>query len=50
MFHVLPMEKEPLAFSRALCKRTLPVARTEMMITRGFLFAGFALGGGGDCG
>jgi hypothetical protein len=44
------MEKEPFAFSRALCSRTLPVARTETMMTRGFLLEGFAEGGGGACG
>lgn len=50
MFHVFPIEKVPFAFSRALWRRTRPVDRTEMMMARAFLFAGFPFGGGGDCG
>jgi hypothetical protein len=46
----LPMEKVPLAFSRALCSFTLPVFLTEIMMTRPFLFEAEAVGGGGDCG
>ena len=46
-FHVLPMEKEPLLFSRALCIRTRPVLRTATTMTRGFLFSGGEEGGGG---
>jgi hypothetical protein len=49
MFHVLPMEKLPLAFSRALCIITRPVERTAMMIRRGLRFsAGLSGGGGAD--
>lgn len=48
MGHVFPIEKVPLAFSRALCSLTLPVFRTEIMITRPFLFADDEVGGGGD--
>lgn len=47
MFHVLPMENVVFAFSRALCRRTRPVERTETMMARAFLFAGFPFGGGG---
>ena len=49
MFHVLPMLKLPLLFSRALCIRTRPVDRTAMMIRRGFLFdSKLSAGGGAD--
>ena len=48
MGHVLPIEKVPLAFSRALCSLTLPVFRTEIMIIRPFLFEADEVGGGGD--
>jgi hypothetical protein len=44
------MEKEPFAFSRALCSLTLPVFRTEIMTMRAFLFEAGAVGGAGDCG
>lgn len=44
------MEKDPLAFSLALCSFTLPVFRTDIMMMRAFLFDGAELGGGGDCG
>lgn len=50
IFQVLPIEKVPLAFSRALCILTLPELRTATMMTRGFLFPGFDVGGGGDWG
>ena len=46
-FHVLPMLKLPLLFSRALCIRTRPVLRTAMMIRRGFLLSGALSGGDG---
>lgn len=46
-FHVLPMLKLPLVFSRALCMRTRPEERTAIMIRRGFLFSGPLSGGGG---
>lgn len=50
-FHVLPMEKVPLGFSLALCMRTRPERRTEMMITRGFSELRVrASGGGGPAG
>lgn len=47
MFHVLPILKLPLLFSRALCMRTRPVDRTAIMIRRGFLCSGGLSGGGG---
>lgn len=50
MGHVLPIEKVPLAFSRALCSLTLPVLRTEIMMMRPFLFDEDEVGGGGDWG
>jgi hypothetical protein len=50
MGHDLPMEKVPLAFSRALCSLTLPVFLTLIMMMRGFLLAVDAFGGGGDWG
>jgi hypothetical protein len=50
MGHVFPMEKVPLAFSRALCSLTLPVFRTEIMMMRPFLFDETEVGGGGDWG
>jgi hypothetical protein len=46
-FHVLPMLKLPLLFSRALCILTRPVLRTAMMIKRGFLFSCGLSGGDG---
>ena len=48
MGQVFPMEKVPLAFSRALCSLTLPVFRTEIMMMRPFLFDEAEVGGGGD--
>ena len=46
---VLPIEKEPLLFSLALCIRTRPDFRTAMTIIRGFLFSfGDWYGGGED--
>jgi hypothetical protein len=50
MGHVFPIEKVPLAFSRALCSLTRPVFLTEIMIMRPFLFEADDVGGGGDCG
>lgn len=50
-FHVLPTEKDPLAFSFDLCMRTRPDLRTAMMITRAFSESGVrAVGGGGAAG
>jgi hypothetical protein len=46
-FQVLPMEKEPLLFSRALCMRTRPVLRTATTTIRGFLLSEAEVGGGG---
>ena len=46
-FQVLPTEKDPFAFSRALCMRTRPVFRTATTIMRGFLLeSGDCTGGG----
>lgn len=50
MGHDFPIEKVPLAFSRALCSLTLPVFRTEIMMILAFLFDGAEVGGAGDCG
>lgn len=47
MGHDFPMEKVPLAFSRALWSLTRPVFRTEIMMMRAFLFDAGAVGGGG---
>src|SRR5690348_9730443 len=46
--HVLPIEKDPFAFSRALCIRTRPDLRTATIINRGFLVSGLEFGGGGS--
>jgi hypothetical protein len=50
MPHVLPIEKVPFAFSRALCSLTILFLVTDIMMMRGFFFCALALGGGGDCG
>lgn len=47
-FHVLPIEKVPLGFSRALWTLTLPDLRTATRITLFFLLAAGDSGGGGD--
>lgn len=44
---VLPTEKDPFAFSFALCMRTRPVLLTATTIIRGFLFSALEFGGGG---
>src|ERR1700742_3223837 len=49
-FHVLPMEKDPLGFSRALWTLTLPERRTATRTTLCFLFGGGESGGGGEDG
>lgn len=46
-FHVLPMLKLPLLFSRALCILTRPVLLTATMMRRGFLLSALVLSGGG---
>jgi hypothetical protein len=50
IFHVLPMEKVPLLFSLDLWRRTRPVLRTDMMMTRGFSDCGVRASGGGGVG
>lgn len=47
MCQVLPMEKEPLAFSLPLWSWTFFKLVTEIMMTRAFLLEGFWPGGGG---
>lgn len=41
------MEKVPSEFSRALCKRTRPDFRTDIIIIRGFLLSECEFGGKG---
>jgi hypothetical protein len=50
MGQVLPTEKVPFAFSRALCSLTRPVLRTDMIMTRPFLLDDDEVGGGGAWG
>ena len=47
-FQVLPIEKEPLLFSLALCIRTRPDFLTAIIMTRCFLFVSGDVGGGAD--